>query len=83
MKYAVVMEWWDGTVMVNGPYGLKEHANAACRHIAQEEAKEQDWPMQVRGHDDKLHCLIGEDGGDQIDVYVVEMGNPYNREQLA
>ena len=79
--YAVVIEWGDGTVVVNGPYGSKDAAWQATRTLAEEIAAEDEMPIQGDIGALREHYVLGEDGMDQIDVYAVKMGEPVKVEQ--
>ncbi len=74
--YAVVYEFEDGTVTVNGPYSSQEQARMAAQEIAKIEAEELECQYQVTGEDGTVE--LGEPGsyGEYGTIYPVEMGTP-------
>lgn len=73
--HAVIIEWGDGTVVVNGPYADAGFARTAATMLAHIEATEMEMSIRQTGDDS---WIIGDDGEDQIDVYAVRMGEPVN-----
>lgn len=77
--HAVVIEWSDGTVVVNGPYADAGIAATAAFYLATCESAEQEMSIRQTGD---ASWILGDDGQDQIDIYAVRMGEPVNITQL-
>lgn len=73
-QYAVVIEWGDGTVDVNGPYDSEHAVRNGVSRIATALARDEDRVLKINETCD--HAIIGTDGEDQIDVYTRKMGEP-------
>lgn len=72
--HCVVIEWGDGSVTVNGPYPDMPLARFGVNRVALEIWKNFDGPRTR--HPDNNGWTLGDDGQDQIDVYVQPMGTP-------
>lgn len=82
--HAVVIEWGDGTVDVNGPYATKDGAIAGARQIAKDLASDEDrsWRSTDEGavvytrFPESTDEESAENDDNRIDVYIRTMGTP-------
>lgn len=86
--YAIVIEWQDGTVAVNGPYKDEPSAKSAAHYLAwcdwvqeNEEIPKEEWCELVRMNDVEGWWRIG-DEMEGVDYYVRDMGNPVTPDQI-
>lgn len=82
--WAVVVEWQDGTVGLNGPHPDAASAAVNAAAIANDNAR--NWDFRVFDGDKPGHFTLGDkdvddpaDLDDQIDIYIQEMGTPIHR----
>lgn len=73
--HAVIIEWQDGTVSVNGPYRDNDVAVKAARKIGLD-IRAEERLSDPRAYVETDDGCVLHDADDQIDVYAREMGSP-------
>lgn len=77
--FAVTMNWDDGTLSVHGPYVEKSSARLAMYKLAEDNTSE---GLEFQHSIDNSRIYEPVTGGYAIELQVVEMGTPYDDNEL-